>query len=100
MVILFPWKTIVVIWLVLSAMLWCGYVGSSVMEGKNPFPRTPSTGVAFAARFAPRFITHIHINPESPADCNPRSLPTRVRRQKRTTITGFRRPGFATRGRR
>jgi len=37
MIILVPWKPVVVIWLLLSAMLWCGYVGSSLMEGKNPF---------------------------------------------------------------
>jgi hypothetical protein len=37
MVVLIPWKPVVSIWLLLSAMLWCGYVGSSLMEGKNPF---------------------------------------------------------------
>jgi hypothetical protein len=37
MIVLIPWKTVVVIWLLLSAMLWCGYVGSSLLEGKNPF---------------------------------------------------------------
>jgi len=35
--ILVPWKPVVLIWLLLSAMLWCGYVGSSLLEGKNPF---------------------------------------------------------------
>ena len=37
MIVLIPWKPVVVVWLLLSAMLWCGYVGSSLMEGKNPF---------------------------------------------------------------
>jgi hypothetical protein len=37
MLIVVPWKPIVFIWLLLSALLWCGYVGSSLMEGKNPF---------------------------------------------------------------
>jgi hypothetical protein len=37
MIILVPWKPVAVIWLILSAMVWCGYVGSSLMEGKNPF---------------------------------------------------------------
>jgi len=37
MIILVPWKPVVIIWLLLSAMLWCGYVGSSLMEGRNPF---------------------------------------------------------------
>ncbi|HTW80781.1 MAG TPA: hypothetical protein VME23_14640 [Terracidiphilus sp.] len=37
MIVLIPWKPIVVVWVLLSAMLWCGYVGSSLMAGKNPF---------------------------------------------------------------
>jgi len=37
MLILIPWKPVIVVWLFLSTMLWCGFVGSSLMEGKNPF---------------------------------------------------------------
>ena len=37
MVILIPWKPVVVGWCILAAMLWVGYVGFSVLEGKNPF---------------------------------------------------------------
>jgi hypothetical protein len=37
MIVLIPWKPVVIVWLLLSAMLWCGYVGSSLMEGRNPF---------------------------------------------------------------
>ena len=37
MVILVPWKPVVVGWCVLAAVLWVGYVGYSVLEGKNPF---------------------------------------------------------------
>jgi hypothetical protein len=37
LIIVVPWKPVVFIWLLLSAMLWCGYVESSLMEGKNPF---------------------------------------------------------------
>jgi hypothetical protein len=37
MVILIPWKPVVVAWGILAAMLWVGYVGYSVLEGKNPF---------------------------------------------------------------
>ena len=37
MVVLIPWKPVVFVWLLLSAMLWFGYVGSSLLEGKNPF---------------------------------------------------------------
>jgi hypothetical protein len=37
MVILIPWKPVVIGWGLLAAMLWVGYVGYSVLEGKNPF---------------------------------------------------------------
>ena len=37
MLILIPWKPLVVAWCALAAMLWVGYVGYSVLEGKNPF---------------------------------------------------------------
>jgi len=41
MIILVPWKPVVVIWLLLSAVLWYGYVGSLLTEGKNPFAPYP-----------------------------------------------------------
>ena len=37
MLILVPWKPVVVAWGLLAAMLWVGYVGYSLLEGKNPF---------------------------------------------------------------
>jgi hypothetical protein len=37
MLILVPWKPAVFIWLLLSAILFFGYVASSLMEGWNPF---------------------------------------------------------------
>ena len=37
MLILIPWKPVVVVWCLLAAMLWIGYVSSSVLEGRNPF---------------------------------------------------------------
>ena len=37
MLILVPWKPVVVVWCLLAAMLWVGYVGYSVLDGKNPF---------------------------------------------------------------
>ena len=52
MLILIPWKPVVIGWGLLAAMLWFGYVGYSLMEGKNPFAmaqghsyhlRTPSS---------------------------------------------------------
>jgi hypothetical protein len=37
MLILIPWKPVVILWCLLAAMLWVGYIGYSVLEGKNPF---------------------------------------------------------------
>jgi hypothetical protein len=53
MLILIPWKPVVIVWCLLAAMLWVGYVSYSVLEGKNPFatakhhsyhPQTHSAG--------------------------------------------------------
>jgi hypothetical protein len=35
--ILVPWKPVVVVWGLLSAMIFFGFVASSVLEGKDPF---------------------------------------------------------------
>jgi hypothetical protein len=37
MLILVPWKPVVIAWSLLAAMLWVGYIGYSVLERKNPF---------------------------------------------------------------
>jgi hypothetical protein len=37
MLILVPWKPVVIVWGLLAAMIWIGYVGSSLLAGKNPF---------------------------------------------------------------
>ena len=37
MQILVPWKPVVVVWGLLSAMIFFGFVASSVLEGKDPF---------------------------------------------------------------
>ena len=50
MLILIPWKPVVVVWCLLAAMLWVGYVGYSVLEGKNPF--------AMAQHHSSRLQTH------------------------------------------
>jgi hypothetical protein len=62
MIVLIPWKPVVVIWLLLSAMLWCGYVGSSLIEEKNPF--APYTIQAVHAR--PRLTQCGALNPADP----------------------------------
>jgi hypothetical protein len=37
MLILVPWKPAVLVWGLLSAMIFVGFVASSVLEGKDPF---------------------------------------------------------------
>jgi hypothetical protein len=54
MLILIPWKPVVVGWCLLAAMLWVGYVGYSVLEGKNPF--------AMAQRHSYHLQTHSTAN--------------------------------------
>jgi hypothetical protein len=56
MIVLIPWKPVVVIWLLLSAMFWCGYVCSSLMEGKNSF--APYTFQELHARQSIQSVHH------------------------------------------
>jgi hypothetical protein len=37
MYILVPWKPVVLVWGLLSAMIFFGFVASSVLQGKDPF---------------------------------------------------------------
>jgi hypothetical protein len=37
MLILVPWKPVVIVWGLLSAMILFGFVASSVLQGKDPF---------------------------------------------------------------
>jgi hypothetical protein len=54
MYILVPWKPVVLVWGLLSGMIFFGFVASSLIEGKDPFvpgatitqPATVKTGVA------------------------------------------------------
>ena len=64
MIILVPWKPVVIIWLLLSAMLWCGYVGSSLMEEKNPF--VPYTRQAFDHHHSNHSVRHQAYSQERP----------------------------------
>ena len=95
MIVLIPWRRVVVIWLLLSGMLWCGYVGSSLMEGKNPF--APYTLQAPHHRRSDRLAHHqayshqagdrLRVNrsfpPESKQSCFSRS---NVRRPERSAL--------------
>ena len=50
--ILVPWKPVVLVWGLLSGMIFVGFVASSVLQGKDPFapgatitqPATAKTG--------------------------------------------------------
>ena len=37
MYILIPWKPVVLVWGLLSGMIFVGFVASSVLQGKDPF---------------------------------------------------------------
>ena len=58
MYILVPWKPVVFVWGLLSAMIFFGFVSSSVLEGKDPFapgatiaqPSSVKAGVAQAGQ--------------------------------------------------
>ena len=58
MYILVPWKPVVLVWGLLSAMILFGFVTSSVLQGKDPFapgaiitqPSSVKTGVAQAGQ--------------------------------------------------
>src|ERR1700688_595577 len=58
MYILVPWKPVVFVWGLLSAMIFFGFVASSVLQGKDPFapgatitqPPAMKTGVAQAGQ--------------------------------------------------
>ena len=54
MYILVPWKPVVLVWGLLSGMIFIGFVASSVLQGKDPFapgatimqPAAAKTGTA------------------------------------------------------
>jgi hypothetical protein len=35
--ILVPWKPVVIVWALLSGMILAGFIGSSLLQGKDPF---------------------------------------------------------------
>jgi hypothetical protein len=70
MYILVPWKPVVFVWGLLSAMIFFGFVASSVLQGKDPFapgttitqPPSVKTGVAQAGQ-----SKHSHKAPGTPS---------------------------------
>jgi hypothetical protein len=47
MYILVPWKPVVLVWGLLSGMIFVGFVASSVLQGKDPF--APSATITQAS---------------------------------------------------
>jgi hypothetical protein len=37
MIILVPWKPVVIVWALLSALIVVGFIGSSMLDKKDPF---------------------------------------------------------------
>ncbi len=65
MLILIPWKPVVVAWCLLAAMLWVGYVGYSVLEGKNPFAMAQHHSSHLQTRSTTASGTRNKSNPDS-----------------------------------
>jgi hypothetical protein len=65
MLILIPWKPVVVAWGLLAAMLWVGYVGYSILEGKNPFAMAQHHSYRFQTHSTPDHGTRQESTPES-----------------------------------
>ena len=58
MYILVPWKPVVLVWGLLSGMIFLGFVASSFREGKNPF--APSAMKAAVAQTAQQLCSESH----------------------------------------
>ncbi len=59
MLILIPWKPVVIVWGLLSAMILFGYIAGSLIKGQNPFaeftlPTQHIVGKPPAPRTAPK----------------------------------------------
>ena len=52
--ILVPWKPVVLVWGLLSAMIFFGFVASSVLEGKDPFAPGATKTRPLRKRYAQR----------------------------------------------
>ena len=69
MYILVPWKPVVIVWGLLSGMILAGFIGSSLLQGKDPFaPLTNmqrSTTTKASAAHSGQQPKHAHKSPES-----------------------------------
>jgi hypothetical protein len=64
MLILIPWKPVVIVWGSLNAMILFGYFAGSLIKGQNPFaefilPKEHIVGKPPASNSAPK-QTHVH----------------------------------------
>jgi hypothetical protein len=71
MCVLVPWKPVVLVWGLLSAMIFFGFVASSVLQGKDPFApgaaiTQPSAMKATAAQAAQQ-SKHSHKAVQTPS---------------------------------
>ncbi len=68
--ILVPWKPVVLVWGLLSGMIFFGFVASSVLEGKDPFAPgaaiTQSSAVKATAAQARQQPKHPHKAAKTP----------------------------------
>ena len=65
--ILIPWKPVVLVWGLLSAMIFFGFVASSVFEGKDPFaPGATITQPKAGAAQAGQQSKHSHKAAQTP----------------------------------
>lgn len=50
MYILVPWKPVVIVWLLLSGMILAGFIGSSLLKGRDPFAPTATVQRSITAK--------------------------------------------------
>jgi hypothetical protein len=66
MLILIPWKPVVIVWGLLSAMILFGYIAGSLMKGQNPFAvystQTQQFSTGKSDTYAPSQQKHSHKN--------------------------------------
>ena len=69
MYILVPWKPVVIVWALLSGMIFAGFIGSSLLQGKDPFAPPPtvqrSTTTKASAVQTAKQRSHPHKAPDS-----------------------------------
>jgi len=67
--ILVPWKPVVIVWALLSGMVLAGFIGSSLLQGKDPFAPPAnmqrSANTKASAAHTGQQPNHVHKGPES-----------------------------------